>query len=60
VLGADAATLLADVTLASIGPITTQTAESLGLRVAVTASAYTTAGLLEALEAHVETVVKDA
>jgi uroporphyrinogen III methyltransferase/synthase len=51
-LGADAAALLARVTLASIGPITTHTAESLGLRVAVTANAYTTAGLLDALEAH--------
>jgi uroporphyrinogen III methyltransferase/synthase len=51
-LGKDAIALLANVTLASIGPITTQTAEALGLRVAVTARAYTTVGLLDALEAH--------
>jgi uroporphyrinogen III methyltransferase/synthase len=51
-LGADAARLLAGVTLASIGPITTATAQKLGLEVAVTAAEYTTPGLLDALLAH--------
>lgn len=39
-------------TLASIGPITTQTAQQAGLHVDVTAQQYTTAGLLEALVEH--------
>lgn len=51
-LGDDAASLLSKVTLASIGPITTATAERLGLTVAVTATEYTTEGLAQALEAH--------
>lgn len=51
-LGADAARLLAGVTLASIGPITTQTAQDHGLLVNVTATEYTIDGLVLALEQH--------
>jgi uroporphyrinogen III methyltransferase/synthase len=51
-LGADAAKVLAPVAIASIGPVTTATAERLGLRVAVTARAFTVDGLLDALERH--------
>lgn len=43
---------LAAITLASIGPVTTRTAERLGLTVALTASESTVPGLLDALEAH--------
>jgi uroporphyrinogen III methyltransferase/synthase len=48
-LGAEALSLLRKVTIASIGPITTQTACELGLEVHVTAREYTVAGLLDAL-----------
>jgi len=41
--------LLEGVTLASIGPITTKTAQDLGLKVDVTASEYTIDGLVEAI-----------
>ncbi|MEM9692280.1 MAG: uroporphyrinogen-III synthase, partial [Myxococcota bacterium] len=51
-LGDDASARLADVTLASIGPITTKTAEDLGLTVAVTASVSTGPGLIDALETY--------
>ncbi len=51
-LGADAQALLANTALASIGPITTATANKLGHQVAVTASVSTVAGLTDALEAH--------
>ncbi len=51
-LGPDAASLLARVTLASIGPITSATAARHGLEVAVTAETYTVEGLLDALEKH--------
>ncbi len=51
-LGDDARERLAGVTLASIGPITTATAERAGLTVAVTASTYTLEGLVDALEQH--------
>lgn len=44
--------LLKGVTLASIGPITTETAESLGLKVHVTATTFTIPGLCEALVDH--------
>ncbi|MFC4767880.1 uroporphyrinogen-III C-methyltransferase [Effusibacillus consociatus] len=50
--GEDLNTLLDGVTIASIGPITTETAEKLGLRVDVTADIHTIAGLVEALIAH--------
>ena len=43
---------LARTCLASIGPVTTQTAVELGLSVAVTARVYTIDGLIEALEQH--------
>jgi len=49
-LGEDAAEQLATVMLASIGPITTKTAEDLGLAVAVTAEVSTATGLVDALE----------
>jgi uroporphyrinogen III methyltransferase / synthase len=51
-LGPRAAPLLARVTLASIGPITSATAARRGLEVAVTAETYTVEGLLDALEKH--------
>jgi uroporphyrinogen III methyltransferase/synthase len=51
-LGDRAAPLLRDVTVASIGPITTATAEKRGLTVGVTAAESTTAGLVAALERH--------
>jgi len=41
--------LLEGVTLASIGPVTTKTAEDLGLKVAITASEYTIHGLVDAI-----------
>ncbi len=53
-LGDDAARLLAGTVLASIGPITTGTAEKHGLSVAVTAEVSTTEGLADALERYVE------
>jgi uroporphyrinogen III methyltransferase/synthase len=43
---------LAGLTLASIGPITTQTANARGLTVALTADEYTIPGLVDALERH--------
>lgn len=49
-LGDGAARALAPLTVASIGPITTQTAEQLGVRVDVTARVYTNEGLVAALE----------
>jgi uroporphyrinogen III methyltransferase/synthase len=54
-LGAGAASLLAKVTVASIGPVTTSTLLARGVRIDVTASAYTVDGLLDALEAHFAT-----
>ncbi|HEX7671314.1 MAG TPA: uroporphyrinogen-III C-methyltransferase, partial [Polyangiaceae bacterium] len=52
-LGEDAASLLSRVTVASIGPVTTETARSSGLTVGVEAMEYTVNGLLDALERHV-------
>lgn len=51
-LGSEAPALLGDVVIASIGPITSETARSRGLRVDVEATEYTVDGLLDALEAH--------
>jgi uroporphyrinogen III methyltransferase/synthase len=51
-LGPRAVDLLRGVVVASIGPITTATAEKRGLTVAVTAASSTTHGLLSALEDH--------
>jgi uroporphyrinogen III methyltransferase/synthase len=51
-LGPNPATALERVVVASIGPITTATAERLGLRVDVTASTFTFAGLLDDLERY--------
>jgi len=43
--------LLADVPIASIGPVTTETAQALGFKVAITADTYTIPGLCEAIVA---------
>ena len=51
-LGDDAARLLEPLVVASIGPITTDTARRHGLRVAVTAAEYTVDGLIAALTRH--------
>jgi uroporphyrinogen III methyltransferase/synthase len=51
-LGADAAQVLSRVTLASIGPITSDTLRARRLVPAVTAREYTVDGLLDALEEH--------
>jgi uroporphyrinogen III methyltransferase/synthase len=51
-LGTGAALVLARVTVASIGPITTEAAERHGLHVAITASESTVEGLVTALETH--------
>ncbi|HEY4105281.1 MAG TPA: uroporphyrinogen-III C-methyltransferase [Polyangiaceae bacterium] len=51
-LGANAAEILARVTVASIGPITSQSLAEQGIQVDVVASAFTVDGLLDALEAH--------
>jgi uroporphyrinogen III methyltransferase/synthase len=48
----EAPRLLAGVTVASIGPITSETARSLGLPVHVEAGEYTVAGLVAALAGH--------
>jgi uroporphyrinogen III methyltransferase/synthase len=44
--------LMAKVTVASIGPITSQTARDLGLTVTIEADAYTVPGLVRAILAH--------
>jgi len=49
-LGCDAMRVLATTTIASIGPITSQTARELGLTVAVEAREHTIQGLVTALE----------
>lgn len=49
----DAPARLAPLVVASIGPVTTETAESLGIRVDATAEDYTNGGLVAALAAHV-------
>lgn len=51
-LGEAAAEALSQVTVASIGPITSNTARALGVKVDVTAERYTVAGLLDALESN--------
>jgi uroporphyrinogen III methyltransferase/synthase len=51
-LGADAAQRLRGLTLASIGPITTETAQKHGLTITLTAGEYTIPGLVAALEQH--------
>ena len=45
---------MSKVCVASIGPITTATAQALGIRVDVVADAYTVPGLIDALEKHFE------
>jgi len=54
-LGPRAPELLASVLVASIGPVTTKTAEARGLCVGVTAQVSTVAGLLESIEMHLAT-----
>ena len=51
-LEARAIPLLAKTTVASIGPITTETAKKRGIRVDVMAEEYTIPGLVSALEKH--------
>ncbi len=53
VLGPGAAALLGKALVASIGPITSKTCETRGVRVDVTARTYTLAGLLGALEGQI-------
>ncbi len=48
----DAKKLLKDVTIASIGPITSETAEDLGIKPDVEAEEYTIPGLVDALLTH--------
>jgi len=55
-LGPRAAELLAQVTVASIGPITSQTLAERGIAVNVLASTFTVDGLLDALETHFSSV----
>ncbi|HEY6879680.1 MAG TPA: uroporphyrinogen-III C-methyltransferase [Polyangiales bacterium] len=50
--GLGGASLLRDVVIAAIGPITANTARELGLPAHVVASEYTAPGLVRALEAH--------
>jgi uroporphyrinogen III methyltransferase/synthase len=54
-LGPDGAQRLRGLTLASIGPITTDTAVARGLEINITAEAFTIAGLVAALEQHYST-----
>jgi uroporphyrinogen III methyltransferase/synthase len=51
-LGAQAVSLLTPLVVASIGPITTETAKKHSLRVDVTASEYTIQGLVAALQSY--------
>ncbi|RDV83009.1 uroporphyrinogen-III C-methyltransferase [Ammonifex thiophilus] len=51
-LGEEAGKLLGRVTVASIGPVTSQTARELGIKVDVEAKEYTIPGLVAALAAH--------
>lgn len=51
-LGAHAAEHLRNVCVASIGPITSESARELGIRVDVSATTHTVAGLLDVLDAH--------
>ena len=53
--GENGKALLKDVTLASIGPITSDTARSLGLEPGIEADPYTIPGLIEALLTHYAT-----
>lgn len=53
-LGDAAPQLTKHLTLAAIGPVTARTAAEQGLRIDVTASAYTVEGVLDALEQHFE------
>ncbi len=50
--GEESLSLLKDVTMASIGPITSDTARDLGVQVDIEADPYTIPGLIDALLAH--------
>jgi uroporphyrinogen III methyltransferase / synthase len=52
VLGDEGPAMLARLTIASIGPVTTEAATKAGLRVDVTAAEYTSEGLVVALREH--------
>ena len=52
VLGDDAQALLAGTVIACIGPVTAETAGSLGLEPAIVASDHTIAGLVAAIEEY--------
>ena len=54
-LGSNGFSLLSRIALCSIGPVTTKTLESVGLKPTVQASVYTVEGLLDALEQHYRT-----
>lgn len=56
-LAPNAASLLANTCVASIGPITTETARKRGIRVDVTADEHTIAGLAQALETQFDLAV---
>ena len=51
-LGDGALDAMGRITIGSIGPVTTKTAEAMGIEVDVTANEYTVDGLLAALERH--------
>jgi len=51
-LGERGAGRLSNVTVASIGPVTSRTLRAAGVRVDVEAEPYTVAGVLDALERH--------
>jgi len=51
-LGGDSKSKLANIKLASIGPITTQTLKELGLEPAVQADTFNIAGLIDAIVRH--------
>jgi len=55
-LGVQAVELLSRVTVASIGPITSQSLRERGVRADVVATIYTVDGLLDALETHFSSV----
>jgi uroporphyrinogen III methyltransferase/synthase len=52
---ADAADLMRSVTVACIGPITAETAETMGLKVEIVAEDFTIDGLCKAITSHYST-----
>ena len=55
ILGGEAREVLSRLTLASIGPVTTEAALAAGLLISVTSGESTVAGLVAALERHLAT-----